>query len=188
KPRGMPAAVGHGPEKRRKQCSPGCLPFFLRECTDGQAWDRGEEDRIGRAKILTEGPILRPSVCRWLAARERLGAACFMADHERTGRELSACQQYRTLLAVAEAIVTHRDLGALFHELAGRLRQIVRFDFLALVLLEAAGDTTRMHILETSGLRPDQWFTPIPVDATPSGMVLQTQQPLIVSRQDQLAR
>jgi formate hydrogenlyase transcriptional activator len=111
-----------------------------------------------------------------------------MGDLERDGRELSARQQYETLLAVSEAIVAHRDLDALFHELAGRLHQVVRFDFLGLVLLDAASDTARMHILETSGPRPDQWFTPLPVEEHPSGMVLQTQQPLIVSEQNQMAR
>jgi hypothetical protein len=85
-----------------------------------------------------------------------------MGDLERDGRELSARQQYETLLAVSEAIVAHRDLGALFHELAGRLHLVARFDFLGLVLLDATSDTSRVHILETSGLRPDQWFNPYP--------------------------
>ena len=40
-----------------------------------------------------------------------------MGDVERDGRELSPGQQYRTLLAVSEAIVSHRDLSALFHEM-----------------------------------------------------------------------
>ncbi len=53
-----------------------------------------------------------------------------MADLERDGQELSARQQYQTLLAVSAAIVAHRDLGALFHELADRLHQVVRFDLL----------------------------------------------------------
>jgi hypothetical protein len=46
----------------------------------------------------------------------------------------SACQQYPTLLAVSAAIIAHRDLGALFHELADRLHQVVRFDYLACLL------------------------------------------------------
>ena len=32
---------------------------------------------------------------------------------------LATCQQYQALLAVAEAIVAHRDLNALIHDLAG---------------------------------------------------------------------
>lgn len=38
---------------------------------------------------------------------------------------------YRSLLGVSEAIASHRDLPALFHELAGRLHDLVRFDCLA---------------------------------------------------------
>ena len=57
-------------------------------------------------------------------------------------------EPYRALLAVSEAIVSHRDLSALFHELAGRLHEVVRFDCLGLVLHEAASQTMRLHILE----------------------------------------
>ena len=56
--------------------------------------------------------------------------------------------RYRALLAVSEAIVSHRDLSALFHELAGRLHQVVRFDYLGLCLHEATSNTMRMHVLE----------------------------------------
>ena len=58
------------------------------------------------------------------------------------------------MLAVSEAIVSHRDLPALFHELAGRLQQVVRFDYLALVLHEAATNTMRLHVLETTEPTP----------------------------------
>src|SRR5438874_2521281 len=49
-----------------------------------------------------------------------------------------ACQRYRALLAVAEAIIAHRDLHALFHDLAGRLHPVVPFDFLLLVANQVA--------------------------------------------------
>ena len=42
----------------------------------------------------------------------------------------STDHKYQALLAVSEAIVSHRDLSALFQELAGRLHQVVRFDYL----------------------------------------------------------
>jgi hypothetical protein len=42
------------------------------------------------------------------------------------------------LLGVSEAIVSRRDLYELFRELAGRLHQVMRFDFLLLLLHEAA--------------------------------------------------
>src|SRR2546425_11078913 len=67
---------------------------------------------------------------------------------------LSADRQYRALLAVSEAIVSQRDLSTLFHELANRLHQVVRFDYLGLVLHEAASNTMRPHVLEASGPAP----------------------------------
>ncbi len=92
-----------------------------------------------------------------------------------------ACRQYRTLLAVAEAIISHRDLHALFHDLADRLQQVVRFDHLILVLHDAANYTMRRHILEPSEPSPAQTPAALPVEDGPAGWVWQTQQPLIVS-------
>src|SRR5262249_12061444 len=90
----------------------------------------------------------------------------------------AADDRYRALLAVSEAIVSHRDLPALFHELAGRLQQVVRFDYLALFLLEAAGNTLRPHVLEPPG---PTLPSALPVGDVPVGLVWQTQQPLILS-------
>ena len=59
---------------------------------------------------------------------------------------------YRALLAVSESIVSHRDLSALFRELASRLPQVARFDQLGLHLYEAESDTVRLHVLEPSEL------------------------------------
>ena len=47
-----------------------------------------------------------------------------MRDLARDGPERSALQQYRTLLAVSQAIVSHRDLPTLFFELGDRLHQV----------------------------------------------------------------
>jgi formate hydrogenlyase transcriptional activator len=104
-----------------------------------------------------------------------------MADLGRNGQALSDYQQYRTLLAVSEAILAHRDLAALFHDLTGRLQQVVRFDYLILVLHDAASDTMRRHILETSDPSPIEARAALPVGEGPAGWVWQTQQPLIIS-------
>jgi formate hydrogenlyase transcriptional activator len=103
-------------------------------------------------------------------------------DHlPRTGYARFSGQEYRTLLAVAEAIVSHRDLRALFRDLTQRLQQVVRFDYLILVLHDAANNTMRRHILETSGPSPIEARTALPVEEGPAGWVWQTQQPLIIS-------
>jgi formate hydrogenlyase transcriptional activator len=104
-----------------------------------------------------------------------------MGDLERNGQMLSACQQYQTLLAVSQAIVSHRDLATLFHDLAGRLHLVVRFDYLACVLHDATSNTMRLHILETTEPIPAQAPRPSSVGEDPAGIVLQTQRPFIVS-------
>src|SRR5882762_6385597 len=111
-----------------------------------------------------------------------------MRDLERDGQELFASQQYRTLLAVSEAIVSHRDLATLFHDLAGRLHQVVRFDYLACVLHEATSNTMRLHILETTEPIPAQAPRAFSVEEDPAGSVWQAQHPLIVSNVAQESR
>src|SRR2546426_10564276 len=91
---------------------------------------------------------------------------------------------YTTLfrsLAVSAAIVAHRDLGALFHELADRLHQVVRFDLLVCVLHDATSNTMRLHVLENTEPIPGEAPRPVSVEEDPAGVVFQTQHPLIIS-------
>src|ERR1700694_2678753 len=104
-----------------------------------------------------------------------------MGDLERDGQELTACLQYRTLLAISEAIVSHRDLATLFHALASRLHLVVRFDYLACSLHDATSNTMRLHVLETTEPIPAQAPRIFPIEEDPAGTVLQTQHSLIVS-------
>src|SRR5437899_12712935 len=104
-----------------------------------------------------------------------------MVNPKRNGQELSACEQYQTLLAVSEAIVAHRDLGTLFHDLAGRLHLVVRFDYLACLLHDATSNTMRLHVLETTEPIPVPAPRPSSVEEDPGGFVWQAQHPLIVS-------
>src|SRR5262245_7513908 len=110
-----------------------------------------------------------------------LGVASRMDDFPRNAPRLSSGQEYRTLMAVAEAIISHRDLHALFRDLTGRLQQVVRFDYLSLVLYDCVSDVMRRHILGTSDTSPIEVRTALPVDEGPAGRVWRTQQPLIIS-------
>src|ERR1700682_5153826 len=94
-----------------------------------------------------------------------------VGDLERDSRKLSACRQYGTLLAVSEAIVSHRDLGKLFHDLASRIHLVVRFDYLACVLHDAASNTMRLHVLETTEPIPVQAPSAFSVEEDPAGIV-----------------
>ena len=106
----------------------------------------------------------------------------------RCWKALTPRSAYQTLLAVSEAIVLHRDLPALFHDLSARLHDVVRFDWLALILHDPASQTLHLHVLEPS--LPD-WraiVASVPVEGSPGGLVMQTQKPLILSNVAELRR
>ena len=54
--------------------------------------------------------------------------------------------QYRALFGVSDAIASHRDLSALFHELGSRLARVVSFDALSLVLHDTTANVMRLHV------------------------------------------
>ncbi len=91
----------------------------------------------------------------------------------------SAAEQYRTLLGVSESITTHRDLAELFRDLARCLHQVVAFDFLALILYDAARNVMRLHILESTLPARVQIGNEMVPEETPAGWVVQTQQPMV---------
>lgn len=90
-------------------------------------------------------------------------------------------RQLEALLEVAESIAQHRDLAALFHDLAERLHSVVDFDFLTLVLHDPVRDVMRLHILETRLPTPVKTGSETPMDGHPSGWVWQSQQPFVVT-------
>src|ERR1700678_2618994 len=85
---------------------------------------------------------------------------------------------HQSLLDVSQAILQHRDLAGLFRDLAVRLRAIVPFDFLNLVLYDAATNTMRLHILEsTTEVEPHVPEMKFPPDEPSSGGVSAHQNP-----------
>jgi formate hydrogenlyase transcriptional activator len=90
-------------------------------------------------------------------------------------------RQLEALLEVAESIAQHRDLAALFHDLAERLHSVVDFDFLTLVLHDPDRNVMRLHILETRLPTPVKTGSETPVDGHPSGWVWQSQQAFVVT-------
>lgn len=91
-------------------------------------------------------------------------------------------QQYRTLLEVSESIAVHRDLRALFRELAERLHRVVRFDYMRLILYDTERNVMRVHLLEAPHPSGDVLgCQELPVDESPGGWAWQRQEPLVVS-------
>src|SRR5580693_2778233 len=97
-------------------------------------------------------------------------------------------RQLEALLEVAESIAQHRDLAALFHDLAERLHSVVDFDFLTLVLHDPARNVMRLHVLETRIPSEKPTGTEAPVENNPSGWVWQTQESFVVSDVDEETR
>ena len=96
--------------------------------------------------------------------------------------EIAAAEPYCTLLEVSESIALHRDLSALFHDLAQRLHRVVSFDYLNLLLYEPSRNTMRLHILETSGPPTAvEAGLETALDEGPAGMVWQTQTPWVAA-------
>jgi formate hydrogenlyase transcriptional activator len=88
---------------------------------------------------------------------------------------------YQSLLDVSQAILQHRDLAGLFRDLAARLRAIIPFDFLTLVLYDAASNTMRLHILEsTTEVEPHLPEMEFPPEESPSGWVYLHQETLVI--------
>ena len=85
------------------------------------------------------------------------------------------------LAEVSEAIASHRDLNALFRDLAQRLPRVVPFDYINLVLHDPTRNTMRLRLLVApveSTIKAGEEF---PVDDSPGGHVWKTQEPLIVN-------
>jgi formate hydrogenlyase transcriptional activator len=89
-------------------------------------------------------------------------------------------QQYQALLDVSESITRYTDLAELFRDLAGRLRRVVPFDFITVLLHEDDGDGMRLHVLEPAvpgQVDHSQELTPI---ESPGGIVWRTQEPMVI--------
>ena len=101
-----------------------------------------------------------------------------------------AFQEIEALFAVSEAIASHRDRDALFHELADRLAQVVRFEVLTLALYDPATKIMRRQVSEGTDQHPFPLVSEINFDPAddPACFVWETQRPYIAANMDQLKR
>ncbi len=91
---------------------------------------------------------------------------------------------HEALLHLSESIAAHRELTPLFHELVERLPRVVTFDSLWLVLHDPASGRMRLQTLVVAGgVDPasEEWPLERPIEEAPSGLVWQSQEPLIVT-------
>ena len=96
--------------------------------------------------------------------------------------------QLRLLIQVSEAIATHRDLPALFRDLAKRLPVIVPFEFISLYLYDPEKNVMRVDMLGTADADSIPPGLEIPLEESYSGLVFRTQQPVIVRSREETRR
>lgn len=89
-------------------------------------------------------------------------------------------EQYQALLEVSESIAKHLDLGALLHDLAHRLPRVVDVNFVALSLHDPVRNVMQLHNIQANIPADIVGGHAEPVEETPTGLVWQTQQPLLV--------
>jgi formate hydrogenlyase transcriptional activator len=90
-------------------------------------------------------------------------------------------EQCLTLNEVSRIIASRRNLPELLHDLAERLRRLLDFHYLSVMLYDPVQHVMRLHNLAGSPhgpLRPGAEFA---VEDIPSGWVWQHQQPLVIS-------
>lgn len=86
------------------------------------------------------------------------------------------------LLEINNAVVSTLDLRELLKVISPCLRRVVRHDFAALLLYDAATDQLRAHALDFPG-HPMTEGLLFDMDGTPSGLAFRTRQPVLVTRQ-----
>ena len=131
---------------------------------------RSEQSGVSEPKVGSEG-----------AGSVSVEEQSVGSQHRGSESAGSQSATHQSLLDVSQLILQHRDLAGLFRDLAARLRAIVPFDFLNLVLHDAASNTMRLHILETtSGIEPDVPEMEFSQEDSPSGWVYLHQESLLI--------
>src|SRR5262249_62389663 len=89
---------------------------------------------------------------------------------------VDAVGRYDALLGVSKTLAGHKTIAELLEVLSNQLHAVVPFDYLALILHDAATDDLRLAVLEPSDA-PVPPFRTMPVAAHgPAGVVWETQQ------------
>ena len=103
-----------------------------------------------------------------------------MSEALQTGLEQSLAARYEALIRVSQAISAHRDCKQLFRSLAIELRQVVQFDYLAVVLYDAPKHKMCLHLLD--GADPDRVLEQPDVETEEmfAWWVYQHQEPLVI--------
>ncbi len=96
-------------------------------------------------------------------------------------------RRYGALLAVSEAIASHRDLASLLQALARQINQIVQCEVIKVVLYDADRNVMRLHSMQSSMSDDLPESLDLNPEESPAGRVWLTQEPLIINNIEQLS-
>lgn len=88
-------------------------------------------------------------------------------------------RQYLALLELSKAIASQGGLSELLHDIAGQLRGLFDFNYLAVMLHDCARDVMRLHVVESDEPALRQFPAEIPVEGSISGSVWQNQRSFV---------
>ena len=90
-------------------------------------------------------------------------------------------EQYLTLLGLAKAISSHRNVPDLFRDLACRLQDLFKFRDIGVMLHDETRNVMRLYVLEACEDLLREPVTEVPIDGSIAGWVWQNQEPVVVS-------
>ena len=102
-----------------------------------------------------------------------------VADHDVAAGD-EQTKKYLTLLELSKAIASHRELSGLFHDLACRLKSLVDFSHLGVLLYDPKHNVMRFHQLETC--QPTEWqaASEVPMEGSIAGWVFEHQEAVVI--------
>src|SRR5271168_2856564 len=98
--------------------------------------------------------------------------------------ELAGQDSFGPVLALIEKIAEHRTLTDLLAELTRGLNQAVGTDAVSIYIHDATTDRLKLHHIDgplAVDARARQGIEALPLDASPSGHVWRTQEPLVIA-------
>ena len=97
-------------------------------------------------------------------------------------------ERYQALVEVSHSIASHPELPGLFEDLLQRLQARLRFDYINLVLHDAASNMMRLNVLQATLPVTVPLSLALPVEDIPAGWVWQHQQPLLIRNLEEETR
>jgi formate hydrogenlyase transcriptional activator len=93
----------------------------------------------------------------------------------------TGAQRYEALLRISEALSTCREPEELTRVLADQLRELIRFDYLDVLVFKENSNEVEWHVMGNGQFAPWPAYPDVPIEETAGWHVYQTQEPLYIA-------